>query len=536
MNAAVVSTHCSNAPRGVYGTLRLALRGMMILTACAGASLCNSPVLAQPVLTNLGTLVDANDSYPLGVSGDGAVVVGVSGSRAFRWTSTTGMQSLEILPGGVGAEANGVSADASTIVGRSNGPGNAARAVRWTEQDGVQDLGVFLPGGRSIANGASANGTAVVGYSQSVSGFRAFRWTVAEGLRDLGTLQGGIDSFALAISGDGSTVVGSTSPVTHAFRWTDAGGIQDLGTLPGGLASEGRAVSSDGRVVVGFATNTAGSVAHAMRWTSGGGMESLGVLPGTAGAFADGISGDGFTVVGRGYSAAGVNRAFIWISSLGMVDLRAVLILLGVDLSEWDLQRATAISADGSAIVGYGTFNGAPRGWIVRASCFAPPSMEEPPASRSVCPSRAATFAVTTGSRPLTYQWQWRADGTAAWLDVADGVNNDPPPASPNQPSFAAAGGLSAGLTVTPVGASWPPARREFRAVVTNPCGSVTSNPATLTICVGDADCDGDTDSDDVVTFFSSWDSGEPGGDADADGDTDSDDIIAFFAAWDAGC
>jgi len=71
---------------------------------------------------------------------------------------------------------------------------------------------------------------------------------------------------------------------------------------------------------------------------------------------------------------------------------------------------------------------------------------------------------------------------------------------------------------------------------VTNTCGSVTSDPATLAICIGDIDCDGDTDSDDVVTFFSSWDSGEPGGDTDTDGDTDSDDIIVFFAAWDAGC
>jgi len=77
---------------------------------------------------------------------------------------------------------------------------------------------------------------------------------------------------------------------------------------------------------------------------------------------------------------------------------------------------------------------------------------------------------------------------------------------------------------------------RHFRAVVTNACGSVNSDAATLTICIGDADCDQDTDSDDIGTFFTAWDQGEPGGDTDGDGDTDSDDIIIFFAAWDSGC
>ncbi|MDI1290478.1 MAG: hypothetical protein PSX37_11085, partial [bacterium] len=54
--------------------------------------------------------------------------------------------------------------------------------------------------------------------------------------------------------------------------------------------------------------------------------------------------------------------------------------------------------------------------------------------------------------------------------------------------------------------------------------------------CIGDADCDGDADSDDVILFFGAWDNGESGGDTDHDGDTDSDDIVAFFESWDSGC
>ncbi len=65
--------------------------------------------------------------------------------------------------------------------------------------------------------------------------------------------------------------------------------------------------------------------------------------------------------------------------------------------------------------------------------------------------------------------------------------------------------------------------------------GLITAGPA-CGGCLGDADCDGDTDSDDIVTFFSAWDQGDSNADVDGDGDTDSDDIITFFGAWDSGC
>ncbi len=52
--------------------------------------------------------------------------------------------------------------------------------------------------------------------------------------------------------------------------------------------------------------------------------------------------------------------------------------------------------------------------------------------------------------------------------------------------------------------------------------------------CPADWDDDGDTDSDDIVAFFSAWDQGE--GDFDGDLDSDSDDVVGFFTAWDSGC
>jgi hypothetical protein len=55
-------------------------------------------------------------------------------------------------------------------------------------------------------------------------------------------------------------------------------------------------------------------------------------------------------------------------------------------------------------------------------------------------------------------------------------------------------------------------------------------------VCVGDFNRDGSTDGDDVITFFSAWDTQDPFADVNQDGGVDGDDVISFFVAWDAGC
>jgi probable HAF family extracellular repeat protein len=129
-----------------------------------------------------------------------------------------------------------------------------------------------------------------------------------------------------------------------------------LGDLPGGaFSSIAYNVSTDGSVVVGRSASASGS--EAFRWTSGGGMVGLGDLAG--GAFdssASAISSDGLIVVGRATTALG-QEAFIWDSVNGMRRLYDVLesdFGLGASLTGWTLNSATAISADGTTIVGYG--------------------------------------------------------------------------------------------------------------------------------------------------------------------------------------
>ena len=63
---------------------------------------------------------------------------------------------------------------------------------------------------------------------------------------------------------------------------------------------------------------------------------------------------------------------------------------------------------------------------------------------------------------------------------------------------------------------------------------SISCTPALA--CPGDFDSDADTDSDDIILFFSAWDSGDTAGDIDGDEDVDSDDILVFFTSWDQGC
>jgi len=137
-------------------------------------------------LTWLGTL-GGPESWALGVSADGSVVVGAAYNaagywRAFRWTAAGGMQDLGTL-GGAGSWAWGVSADGSVVVGWAHNAAGYGRAFRWTAAGGMQDLGT-LGGANSAARGVSADGSVVVGWADNAAGqWRAFRWTALGGCK-----------------------------------------------------------------------------------------------------------------------------------------------------------------------------------------------------------------------------------------------------------------------------------------------------------------------------------------------------------------
>ena len=84
-------------------------------------------------------------------------------------------------------------------------------------------------------------------------------------------------------------------------------------------------------------------------------MVGLGDLPGGSfSSFASGVSSDGSVVVGSGRSSSG-GEAFIWDETNGMRALIQILADQGIDMTGWNLDWASGISADGLTIVGTGT-------------------------------------------------------------------------------------------------------------------------------------------------------------------------------------
>jgi hypothetical protein len=74
------------------------------------------------------------------------------------------------------------------------------------------------------------------------------------------------------------------------------------------------------------------------------------------------------------------------------------------------------------------------------------------------------------------------------------------------------------------------------RAVASNGCGTTISAAASLTICIGDFNCDGGIDGADPTAFFEQWEAGDATADVNEDGGIDGSDVVAFFDRWEGGC
>ena len=153
------------------------------------------------------------------------------------------------------------------------------------------------------------------------------------------------------------------------------------------------------------------------------------------------------------------------------------------------------------------------------------------------CPSGTAAFSVTaTGTGPFTYQWQWQASAGAAWVDVLDGPNAD---AVGGQVRFTANNARTATVTVAlePGGGSGTSGSHWVnRCVVSNALGSVTSNPATLTICPADFNCDGFVTGEDFDAYVAAFELDGIPADFDRNGFVTGEDFDAFVLAFEAGC
>ncbi len=469
------------------------------------------PARAAINITAIGTLPGGTYCSARAINADGSAVAGNAdttsdggGERAFRWTVSGGTQSLGTLPGGASSSARGISSDGSVITGESSYSGGT-HAFRWTVA-GMVDIGE-LSGGASHWSGGhalSADGSTIVGNSNSSVGFRGFRWRTVGGIESLNALPGGFNSDAHAVSADGSVVAGlSDSPGgNRAFRWTSGTGMVSLGVLPGGSTSYAWAMNADGSVIIGKSDPFGQTVPF--RWTSAGGgnMQNLGLLPGSPYASAHGVSGDGSIVVGVSAQPGWAGyHAFMWTPELGMVDLNTYLPTRGLDLSGWTLSQAYGVSADGTAIIGDGFFNGQSRGWVVRGlstSCTAP-QISSHPASAGVCGSGGASFSVAgSGGGPLSTQWRIESPANSGtYVPLTGPIFTEPASGL----SIAVLNASASTVTLSNVQLGSHPNAIRVVGVVINSCGSATSNPATLTRFVagsGDGDLNGTTNGADI--------------------------------------
>jgi len=148
--------------------------------------------------------------------------------------------------------------------------------------------------------------------------------------------------------------------------------------------------------------------------------------------------------------------------------------------------------------------------WFRASGTIECPQIIAQPRSVEACVRQRVEFIVqASGGVPLAYQWrrngQNLAGQTGPTLVIANAI------------------AFHAG---------------EYTCRVTNACGSVMSQPAVLTLCVGDFNCSGGVpDEADVASFFQMWNDGRPAADVNASGGTPDDaDVREFFDRWNEGC
>ena len=134
------------------------------------------------------------------------------------------------------------------------------------------------------------------------------------------------------------------------------------------------------------------------------------------------------------------------------------------------------------------------------------PSIITQPQSVSTRPLGSAAFAVAAvGNGPLTHQWQVgyrppRSPETISWSNLSDDGWYVPPL------DFNAVGTMTPQVTLSEIlRTALLPLPIYLRCVVSDGCGSTTSNPAVLTICPADLNSDQQVDDADFVLFAAAY-------------------------------
>jgi hypothetical protein len=184
------------------------------------------------------------------------------------------------------------------------------------------------------------------------------------------------------------------------------------------------------------------------------------------------------------------------------------------------------------------------------------PTITAHPQSVVTCGTAAfAVSATTVCTDAFSYTWQLRSGPTQSWSTISNG-----PSSLPGGQTLTASGATTSQLSLSSGPSGWI-GTVEVHCIVTNTCGSVTSDTATLTTtprcspsdiagnASGPVQCsDGTVDGSDFIAFINSFAIGDatvdrladvagsgPNND-EPDGTIDGTDFIAFINAFAIGC
>lgn len=198
------------------------------------------------------------------------------------------------------------------------------------------------------------------------------------------------------------------------------------------------------------------------------------------------------------------------------------------DVWTWDGFEWTLLSVDGPGLVWNpaAAYHGGTNRFVVFGGAYdpdemwelaisGPPSISSHPEPVTARAGDAIELIVTAGSG-LGMEFQWLQNGTPLTDD----------------------GRVSGAATdhLTILDAVWAD-EGEYTVVVSNSCGSVESNAATVTVaCPADFNGDHVVDTLDLLLYLNSWSSGSQSADYNGDGTVNTLDFLAFLNDWVAGC
>lgn len=251
-----------------YITPRLSADG---LTVTVGNYNDGDPQLIRwSVASGVGETINVSDYFPAAthiglrnIAADGSSIVGSllfpGYRRAFRWTETGGIESLDPQGQYANSYAEGVSADGSVVVGwGDDGMGSSRTSLTslvWNNSTSPTALGGLDGFEWSEARDVSSNGQVIVGQSKTVTNQEDRRvgwvWTAQDGFVATDSPLGVNATHTTRVSGDGTVAVG-WGPLEGSFRWTEAGGYELLGSSASVSDDHSpRVVSHDGSVILG---------------------------------------------------------------------------------------------------------------------------------------------------------------------------------------------------------------------------------------------------------------------------------------------